>query len=48
MGFLDEFGFEELVKLFVDPSVSLGVEPTAFLNDRLVGQIHVEIVDNDR
>ena len=42
-----ELGFEELVDLIADRRVSFRVEPSAFLDNKLVGGIDVEPVDDD-
>ena len=47
MSFPYELGFEELVDLLADRHVSFGVEPSAFLDNRLVRRIDVEPVDNN-
>ena len=47
MNFPYELGFEELVDLIADRRVSFGVDPSAFLGNKLVGGIDVEPVDDD-
>ena len=42
-----ELGFEEPIDLLTNRCMSFGVEPSAFLDNRLVGRIDVEPVDDD-
>ena len=42
-----ELGFKELLDLLAYRRVSFKVEPSLFLDDRLVGGVDVELVDND-
>ena len=48
MGFPNELSLEELADLLANRRVPLGVESAALLNDKLVGQIYIEPVDDDR